>query len=505
VPVYEVTIPGAGKFRIESQQELADDQVARIASGQADMQRKADPTSGMSFMDKFNAGMGKAFTDLGRGAGQLFNAGPTAEETRETRQLDAPLMKTSGGVSGNIAGNVAALAPLAVVPGANTVAGAGAIGAVTAGLQPAESAGERVTNMGVGGGLGAGVQALAGPVAQKLGQWGANKVSAAQSQQSQNAVKDQTLREGIDAGYSVPPSAVTDSFMGRRLESLGGKAALSQEAAIRNQPITDRLAREAASLQPDDALSVQNLRAARQQLAGPYREVAGLNPQAASDLEALQMARHNSKMAWKEYNRQGVRTAYNDAKVADTEAARLTQALEGHAQQAGKPDLVDALKKARQDIARNRQVQDALNRGTGSVDASVIGRALDNGAPLDGPLKTIGAFQQAHKPYMREGSTVPTPGVSKLEHLAAAALAGGGIGASDSPYGAAAGVLPYLAGPARSALLSRAVQEAIKTPKYSPGVMASKAAALNDPETRKRIALMARGLTLPMIPEAVNQ
>ena len=110
-------------------------------AGQADMSRMADPTAGTGFVQRFNEGMGKAFTDIGRGAGQMVGMGPTAEETQETRRLDQPLMSTAGGITGNVAGNVAAFAPMALVPGANTVAAAGALGATTAALQPAEGTG----------------------------------------------------------------------------------------------------------------------------------------------------------------------------------------------------------------------------------------------------------------------------------------------------------------------------------------------------------------------------
>src|SRR3990167_8378044 len=105
----------------------------------ADMQRMADPTAGTGFVQRFNEGMGKAFSDIGGAAGQLVGMGPSAEETRETRQRDAPLMKTGAGMAGNVAGNIAAFAPLAVVPGANTVAGAGALGASIGALQPSEA------------------------------------------------------------------------------------------------------------------------------------------------------------------------------------------------------------------------------------------------------------------------------------------------------------------------------------------------------------------------------
>lgn len=477
----------------------------RKAAGEADMRRMADPTSGMGFLDKFNAGMGKAFTDIGRGASQLVGKGPTAEETQETRRLDAPLLNTGAGMAGNIAGNIVTMAPLAVIPGGATVAGAGALGLVAGGLQPAESAEERLMNMGVGGALGSGTQAVAGPLARKLGERAAAKEIALKNQRSQNAVRDETLRMGQEAGYVVPPSAVNQpSFLGGRLESLGGKAALGQEASIRNQPVTDALAREAASLKPEQALSKTNLRAARQELSAPYREVAALSPRAAADLEALQIARSESKLAWKEYNRQGVRTAYNDATKADSEVKRLTDSLIQEAKSAGKPDLVSSLIEARKKLAQNHQVQGALNQGEGSVDASVIGRALDNGAPLNGPLETIGRYQQKFPHFTREASKVPSPGVGKTELLAAGLLAGSGYGVTDSPGGFAAGLLPFLSGPARSALLSKVVQQQLANPSYSPGLLTREAAKLNDPETRRRLALLARSLALPAVPQAVS-
>ena len=161
MPTYEIEIPGSGKFRIDSDAELSDAQVFRAASGQADMRRMADPTAGMGGLEKFNAGMGKAFADIGRGAAQMVGAGPTSQETQETRMRDAPLMQSGAGMAGNIAGNIAAFAPASVVPGANTIAGAGALGASMGALQPSTGVGERVGNMAIGGAMGAGVQGVA--------------------------------------------------------------------------------------------------------------------------------------------------------------------------------------------------------------------------------------------------------------------------------------------------------------------------------------------------------
>lgn len=482
-----------------------DEGLKRRVLGVRDQQRMADPTSGMGFTDKFNAGMGKAFSDIGRGTKQLFGGGPSAEEVRETRRLDAPLMRTGAGIAGNIGGNVAVAAPAMFIPGVNSVAGAGAAGATIAALQPTEGTGERLTNMAVGGGLGAGTQYLAGPVAKKLGERAVTKQAELAAAQSRNSVRDETIRMGREAGYVVPPSAVhKPSFIGGRLESLAGKAALGQESALRNQPVTDALARRAAGLQEDVPITVAALRQARHGMAQPYRDVAALNPKAASDLEALQAARHASRTQWKHYNRSADPAALASAQSADKQSAAWQKSLEGHAQASGKTDLVQALIDSRANIAKNRTVQKALNRGTGSVDAAVIGRELDAGAPLTGELATIGRYQQSFPHFMREASSVPTPQVGKTELLASALLGGGGAMAG-GPVGALAGLAPFASGPTRSLLLSEPVQSSLANPNYSVGPLTRGTAVLADPATRERLALLARSLALPAIPEVVNQ
>jgi hypothetical protein len=483
-----------------------DPSLQRRVAGLRDQIRLSDPTANTGFVQRFGEGMGKAFSDIIDGGKQLFGGGPSAEEVREARQRDAPLMKTGGGMAGNISGNIAAFAPAAVIPGANTVAGAGAIGATVAALQPTESAGERLFNMGGGLILGGGTQAAVGPLAQKLGERAVNKTAELKALQSQNSVRDETIKLGQEAGYAVPPSAVAQpGFFGGRLESLGGKAALGQEASLRNQPVTNDLARQASGLRPEQALSVQNLRDVRQQAAAPYRDITALSPRAATELEAAQMARSESKLQWKDYRRNNRVESHKAATSADAEVKRALDAIDQEAIAAGKPELVDQLKLARQLIARNHQVQGALNRGDGNVDASVLGRALDSGAPLDGQLATIGRYQQTFPNFTREASKVPSPGVGKTELLAAALLGGTGLGVSDSPLGAAAGLAPFLAGPARSALLSKTVQKHLAEPNYSAGLLTRKTAELADPETRRRAAILARALVLPAIPRAVNE
>lgn len=448
----------------------------------------------MPVAQQYAAGMGKAFGDIGDAGAQLVGSGPTAEQVQESRRLDAPLMRTGAGVAGNISGNIAAMAPLAVVPGANTVAGAGALGTMAAALQPATGVQERVTNMAVGGGLGAGTQALAGPVAQRVGQWGAEREAQAAQRQSQNTVRDQTLSDAQAAGYGVPASAVNPSWLNRRLESVSGKAAVGQQFAVQNNEVTDALARRAATLRPDEPLSEASLSTARHRAAQPYRDIAAINQQAAADLDAWKAANLEAKLQWNHYNRAGDPAAYRAAQAAESQSAQLLTNIDQAAQQTGNQQLVDALRQARVQIAKIHNVENAVNRGTGSVDASVLGRALDNGAPLSDELRTIASFQQAFPQYAREASRVPTPGVSKSEALSAALL--GAVG------GWPAAALPLLSGPTRALVTSRPYQNAMAQPNYSSGMATRGAAALADPATRDRAAILARALALPAIPMA---
>lgn len=118
------------------------------------------PAEGMSGFEKFRAGWGKGAYDLARGAGQLFGA-VSNEDVQQSRNRDAALMATGAGKAGYIGGSVADALPAAFIPGANTVAGAAAIGAGLGALQPSVSTGETLTNTAMGGALG-GVGLLAG-------------------------------------------------------------------------------------------------------------------------------------------------------------------------------------------------------------------------------------------------------------------------------------------------------------------------------------------------------
>lgn len=115
-----------------------------------------DPTEGMSGTDRFFTGVGKGMTDLARGTGQML--GLVDQQTiKEAADRDAALMDTTGGMAGNLTGNLAMLLPTAFIPGANTLAGSAAIGAASGLLTPVAEdnvALEKAKSAAIGGVLG---------------------------------------------------------------------------------------------------------------------------------------------------------------------------------------------------------------------------------------------------------------------------------------------------------------------------------------------------------------
>lgn len=163
---------------------------------------------GMTAGDKFDAGVGKAIVDTGRGLRQVGRMAldvvnpraPTlsglvtgqdpsrsAEDMRDfgqTRARDAALMDTGAGIAGNVVGNIGmTLAPGGLLKGASmsaaagraapalsaagsallaprTIAGAAALGAGMGAIQPVAGEGERGINTGLGAVAGAAIPAI---------------------------------------------------------------------------------------------------------------------------------------------------------------------------------------------------------------------------------------------------------------------------------------------------------------------------------------------------------
>jgi len=279
---------------------------------------------------------------------------------------------------------------------------------------------------------------------------------------AEQSVRDRVLSAGQEAGYVVPPSTVNPSFLNKRLEGIAGKAATGQETSFRNQETTNRLMAKELGLKPGTPITEGELERFRENAAKPYEEIKKLSPTAASALKELKETRVDAKNEWAFYGRNQDPRTLAAAKKLDSEVATWEKVLEEEALKANKPELLPELRQARQQIAKSYDIEKALNIGTGDISAPTLARALDNGAPFTGNLRTVAEFGNAFPSSVREGAKVPTAGVSKTEALASLLL-GGLI----SPIAAA---LPFASGPTRSMILSPAYQRQMAQPNYGVGM-----------------------------------
>lgn len=330
--IYQVQGPDGQIHAFEGPDGATQDQVLSAASQQfaqqAQVHNKAaadtaawaktiTPTG--SDAENFAAGAGKAVVDMGRGLGQLARQGieffsppqkstadlvtggaghsfadtlglPSRASVDESRQLDAPLMKTKAGVLGNVAGNVAvtmlpagAIAKGAQAAGLPALAGAAnaflnpqtyraamAAGGLMGALQPLGTGDSRLWNTGLSAVAGGAGQALVNGLGRI-----AEPVKNALSPQRQQAVDTLT-----QAGVPLDLSQVTGSPFWNRVRSAlndniftaGSEAEkrAAQQGAF-NAAVGSAGGAEGTALTPDV------IQAARDKVGGGIGEIAKRN------------------------------------------------------------------------------------------------------------------------------------------------------------------------------------------------------------------------------------
>lgn len=200
---------------------------------------KYDPTEGMSTTERVLAGIGKAMTDSARGVGQLVGL-VDQKDIEEAKKRDEALMNTGAGTAGNIIGNIATLAPTALIPGVNTVRGAALINGLAGAALTPGSVEDRAlaATYGAGGGAaGVGAAKLLGGTAKA-----ASAAAAPLTQKGQEKIIGEVMRraagENVDdviarmrgARELVPGSVPTAA----EVAESGGVAALQRAMAQAN-------------------------------------------------------------------------------------------------------------------------------------------------------------------------------------------------------------------------------------------------------------------------------
>lgn len=509
MPIFEFTSPDGKKYEVEGPDGATEAQAFEILQAQISAPRP-DPTEGMSAAEKFFAGAGKAAYDVGRGLGQAVGL-VSQEEIDEARRLDAPLMRTTAGKAGNVAGGVATFAPTSFIPGASTAVGAALVGGAMGLSQPVAEGESRALNTAAGLGFGLGGHLGGKYVGGKLTERLNNTRSKLATQQAQNAERDATIKSAREAGYLIPPSSVNPSFTNQVLESISGKIATAQTAASRNQGVTERLVRQSVGLADDAPITkeaMQGLRTAAfsagyapvaragvmpvdaafvqslDDVVSKYQGAARSFPGAASDdvtklvdgyrvaqfdsgdaIKAVQILRDRSSSAFAQGNKELGKASREIAAALEDQIERNLTAMGQDGAQ-----LLQGFRGARKLMAKTHTVEGAIRAGSGSVTASSVARELQKGKPLTGELETVGRFANAFPRAAQAPEVVAGPAVHNLKSGLAAILGGGG-GAAFGPVGMAAAALPFVAPPAaRSVLFSRPVQNAL-SPTYQPGLL----------------------------------
>lgn len=224
----------------------------------------------MSGFGRFITGMGKGFTDIGRGAGQLTGF-MSREDVDAGRVYDKPLTDTGAGMAGDITAKALSALPVAAIPGANTLVGALAGGAGMGALEPVGTDDSRLTNILLG--------TMGGGVAH-----GAGKALGRVVKPVQSTLPDPTsalAKKAIDQ-FDIPLDAAQRTgskplrVMSDVLDELpftGGKQAAARDAQSKafNRAVLRELGENA------DEATPEILNRARERMGKVFTEVSARN------------------------------------------------------------------------------------------------------------------------------------------------------------------------------------------------------------------------------------
>lgn len=466
----------AGTTRAQLQSKLNRARLMRENPGEydpdsAEFKDRFGPTSGMSGLEKFGAGIGSGVADFARGAKQfstslgnavgLGNIMPASfgddevarqrAEERDIRERNAPLKETGAGAAGSVAGSVATALPAMFIPGANTIAGSAIIGSALGGLQPTESAGERIENAALGGVL--------SPAGLMLGRGGAALWRGGKAfvepltKGGQQRIASRTL-ESFAGGREAAQDAAEAIARNRQnvlpgvqptTAELADNAGIAQlERTLRNNPeymtaLTDRSQANRAAIvgtlddiAGDDAAR-QAAVSARESAAAPlYKTAESVSAEATPALTQL-LSRPSMQSAWKraaqlasesgdvldESELSGktlhyLKMAMDD--IADNPQASGIGAHEARAIRNTRNELVRQIEEQIPQYRQARQTYAELSRPINQMD---VGQALRD--KIQPALADFGATSrtraEAFAKALREGDTTASKAVGRTAKL----------------------------------------------------------------------------------------
>lgn len=256
-----------------------------------------------------------------------------------------------------------------------------------------------------------------------------NPVPAGFVKPGTDVIRQQTLASARNAGYVVPPSTTNPTRSNQLLESVGGKIATAQDAAARNQSVTNTLAKRALGLSEDAPLTEGALTALRKEAGESFEALRKVGEVPLTDditkkLDAISAKFVGSKLkdalggggdvpkiiqAIKDEPLTGDNAVDAIALLRDKadEAYRAGKSELGKGYKAVSKTLEDLMetklsgqaltdfRNARQLIAKSHSVEGAFNASTGNVSAQKLATQLAKKKPLTGELREAARFGQA--------------------------------------------------------------------------------------------------------------
>lgn len=268
-------------------------------------------------------------------------------------------------------------------------------------------------------------------MASLLAQGGVNYMMRPKPQKPVDTVRRDTLEKSQEEGYVVPPSTTNPTVTNKLLESIGGKVATQQDAAIKNASITDALARRALGLPEEAPITRQGLASIRDDLAPAYEAVKKVgtitaDKQYKDALGALASKYDKAASAFPGLANEDIGNLVKsmDQPAFDADAAidatkilrdksnelyakgdktlgkayrQVSNELEAVIERnlPPKSTILQDFREARKTIAKTYSVEKALNDSTGHVSAIELAKQLKKGTPLSAELETAARFGQA--------------------------------------------------------------------------------------------------------------
>ncbi len=327
-----------------------------------------------------------------------------------------------------------------------------------------------------------------------------------------NSATDDVLRQSVDAGYKVPPSYARGGVMSRLAEGLSGKYKTNQLAGIKNQEVTNQLAKQAIGITDNTPITEDLQKGIRQAAfnqgyvpvrnAGKiitdadfvsslddavrtFRDVADDFPElvddgiiktvdslkkdsfdAKSGISAIKLLRDKASA----FYRAGENTQGRAAKDA---AGAIEDQIERHLANSGADGkaALDEFRNARQLIAKTHTIEDAM-KGSSNVDATKLAAALRKGTPLTGDLKTAAQFAGEFGDVARVPKSGDANPLTALDFMTEGVAGAGFAATGNLPAALTMASVPASRVAARYGVLSGPVQRAMANKSYDPAMLA---------------------------------